>query len=81
MPTRPNALASLRNRVKALRMRHGELQERIDSELNRPAPDSAILGRLKRRKLLIKDELQRYDGVLSSLGRRLGSNASGGKAA
>lgn len=81
MPNRPNAVTSLKGRVQALRRRHSELQQRIDSELSRPAPDSTILKRLKRRKLLIKDEMRRYDGVLRGLGRRLGQKAQGGEMA
>ncbi|MEX0347914.1 MAG: DUF465 domain-containing protein [Paracoccaceae bacterium] len=50
-----------------LKNRHHELKARIANELKRPAPCSVQLGRLKRRRLLIKDELARHEGLLRML--------------
>ena len=41
----------------ALQAKHAGLERLIQQELNRPAPDDAILRDLKRRKLRVKDEL------------------------
>jgi len=41
----------------ALQAKHADLEKAIHLELNRPAPDDAMLSDLKRRKLKIKQEL------------------------
>ncbi|MET0179781.1 MAG: DUF465 domain-containing protein [Novosphingobium sp.] len=46
--------------VSALQEKHAGLERRIQEELNRPAPDDALLRDLKRRKLKLKDELTRH---------------------
>lgn len=71
MPRTPSSTASLAARITALRKRHSDLESRIGRELSRPAPDSATLGRLKRHKLMIKDEMSRYEGLLRALGHRI----------
>lgn len=71
MPSLKTSKDALAARITALKARHFELEAKLVREQARPAPDSVQLGRLKRRKLLIKDELARYEGVLRSLGRRL----------
>ena len=43
--------------VAALQAKHEGLERRIHDELNRPAPDSAIIQTLKKQKLRIKEEL------------------------
>lgn len=68
---------SLKARIVALRGRHREVDARISSEQQRPVPDAAQLQALKRRKLRIKDELARYEGVLRLVERRLTGDAMG----
>lgn len=41
----------------ALQAKHAGLERMIQLELNRPAPDDAIIRDLKRRKLRVKDEI------------------------
>jgi len=59
----------LKSRIEALRARHGKLEARIETEHQRPLPDTSVLQRLKREKLHLKDELARYDGLSRTLTR------------
>ena len=45
--------------IVALSKKHAALDEKIQVEENRPAPDSTILHELKREKLVLKDEMTR----------------------
>lgn len=47
----------MESRIASLRERHRRLEEAIDEENGRPAPNDFILSDLKRRKLRIKDEI------------------------
>lgn len=42
----------------SLKSRHANLDARIHAEERRPAPDTALLARLKKEKLRVKDELE-----------------------
>ena len=44
-------------RVEELKSEHKDLEDAIDEEYQRSAPDFAVVSELKRRKLRIKDEL------------------------
>lgn len=46
-------------RVSTLSHRHANIEHEIEAEGHRPQPDQIILGRLKREKLRIKEELLR----------------------
>jgi len=50
---------SMQDYVESLRSKHAVLEQQIDDELHRPLPDQAMLTRLKREKLRIKDEIAR----------------------
>jgi hypothetical protein len=67
MLTQTAPKASLEAHIAALQGRHHDLEERIAREQRRPAPDASLLQTLKRRKLLIKDDMTRFEGVLRSL--------------
>jgi hypothetical protein len=43
--------------IAALQARHEGLEARLRDELSRPAPDDAILQKLKKQKLRIKETL------------------------
>ncbi|AAV95503.1 YdcH family protein [Ruegeria pomeroyi] len=58
---------SLKLRMAVLKDRRAELKERILQELKRPAPCAQTLRMLKRRKLTLKDELARHEGLLRTL--------------
>jgi uncharacterized protein len=45
------------NHVSALRMKHAELEEKLEREENRPLPDSNLILSLKKQKLHLKDVL------------------------
>jgi hypothetical protein len=46
--------------VAALQAKHEGLEARLREELNRPAPDDAILQSLKKQKLRIKEEIAQF---------------------
>ncbi len=62
-----NRTASLTAHLKALKARHRTLDGEITQEQRRPAPDHAKLRWLKARRLVIRDQLARYEGVLRTL--------------
>jgi uncharacterized protein len=43
--------------ISALRMKHAELEERLEREENRPFPDTNLIHNLKKQKLHLKDTL------------------------
>ncbi len=45
------------NHMSALRIKHAELENRLEREENRPHPDSNLILSLKKRKLHLKDAL------------------------
>lgn len=45
------------NHLSALRMKHAELEQKLEREENRPLPDSNLILSLKKQKLLLKDAL------------------------
>lgn len=52
------------NHHDALLTKHRMLEAKIAAELGRPLPDSIELQRLKRQKLLVKDEIESWERVL-----------------
>ena len=50
---------SVQEHVESLRNKHAHLEHLIDEELQRPMPDQASVGRMKREKLRIKEEIER----------------------
>ena len=46
-------------RLRSLEDKHAMLERQIASEDNRPKPDENQLGRLKREKLRLKEEIER----------------------
>ena len=45
--------------IEALKAKHASLEHAIDQEIHRPHPDDDALCSLKKRKLLIKDQIAR----------------------
>lgn len=41
--------------MSALRMKHAELEDKLDREENRPLPDATLIHALKKQKLHLKD--------------------------
>ncbi|HVI52658.1 MAG TPA: DUF465 domain-containing protein [Candidatus Sulfotelmatobacter sp.] len=50
---------SVLDRVESLKSKHAALEAAIAEEKRRPSADVGALNELKRKKLLIKDEMQR----------------------
>jgi hypothetical protein len=46
--------------MSALVEKHAGLERRIQEEMNRPAPDDALLHELKKRKLRLKDAITQH---------------------
>jgi hypothetical protein len=44
-------------RLRALHARHQQLEKHLADEMRRPAPDIAVVAKLKRQKLIVKDEI------------------------
>lgn len=70
MKTMTSPARSLEARIDALRNRHAKLDAQIRDEQTRPLPNMARLRGLKGRKLVLKDEMAYYDGVLRTLGHQ-----------
>jgi hypothetical protein len=50
---------SLANHLEELQRRHGEIDRQIDEAMLHPSVDDLEIATLKRRKLAIKDELEK----------------------
>ncbi len=50
---------SLLDRVESLKAKHAALEAAIEDEARRPMPNAVMVAELKRKKLRIKDELER----------------------
>lgn len=50
---------SLDDRIASLKAKHADLDEVLDRELHRPAPDTSTLKKLKLEKLRLKEEIDR----------------------
>lgn len=46
--------------LSALELKHAGIERQLHEELSRPMPDDAILQDLKKRKLRIKEQMQRH---------------------
>lgn len=50
---------SVEARVESLRLKHAELEAALHAETRRPVPDFESVSDIKRRKLRLKDQIQR----------------------
>lgn len=50
---------SLQDRVESLKDKHAALDEALQAEARRPQLNAAVISEMKRKKLRIKDELER----------------------
>ena len=58
---------SLQNHLNELERRHNALGREIEKELVHPGSDASKVGELKRRKLLLKDEITKLRGANRTL--------------
>jgi hypothetical protein len=56
---------SLQDRIGTLRARHSALESDLANEDGRPCPNAGTIGRLKREKLRLKDEIATLDRALT----------------
>jgi len=63
-PAEPSEEA-LRARLAELRQEHADLDASIQAVTVSPVPDMMLIGRLKRRKLALKDEIARIEDMLT----------------
>jgi hypothetical protein len=56
---------ALRLRLAELRQEHADLDAAIQAISLTPLPDMMLIGRLKRKKLKLKDEIARIEEVLT----------------
>lgn len=59
---------SLLSRSRALARRHALVDGYLEDEMRRPLPNDAVLRNLKRRKLELKDEMARIEGLWRTIG-------------
>jgi hypothetical protein len=56
---------ALRARLAELRQDHADLDAAVQALSLSPLPDMLLIGRLKRKKLALKDEISRLQAVLT----------------
>lgn len=49
--------------IEALKRRHADLEAKVQAEQRRPGGDDFEIGRLKREKLRLKEEMSRLSGA------------------
>ena len=64
MTDEPSLSAALRQRISELRTEHDDLDDAIARLAENPLPDQLRLQRLKKRKLLLKDQLTHLERQL-----------------
>ena len=52
---------SVQSHIEALTAKHAALEQELHLETRRPAPDESLVADIKRRKLEIKDEINRIN--------------------
>ena len=55
----------LRHRLAELKQEHADLDAAIQAVAVSPLPDMMLIGRLKRKKLSLKDEIARIEDMLT----------------
>ncbi len=57
----------LDTRYDALIEKHRSIEAKLADEMKRPLPDSFVLQRLKRQKLLVKDDLESWARLMAAI--------------
>ena len=55
------------NRYASLVDRHRAIEAKLAAEMKRPLPNGFVLQRLKRKKLLVKDEIESWERLLGAI--------------
>jgi hypothetical protein len=61
----PPSDEALRARLAELKQDHGDLDAALHAIAASPLPDMLLMGRLKRKKLALKDEIARIEDLLT----------------
>ncbi len=56
---------ALRDQLAELRQEHADLDAAVQAIATSPLPDMLLIGRLKRKKLALKDEIARIEALLT----------------
>ena len=59
---------AIQARLETLEKKHGALEEELHSALSHPSSDDTIISEIKRRKLRVKDEIERLRVEMSDAG-------------
>lgn len=54
---------SVDEHIAALKVKHSELENALETEIGRPQPDQGLISSLKKQKLRIKDDLAQLAAV------------------
>ena len=46
-------------RIEHLKVKHAELETELNAEKRKPQPDTSAVAEIKKRKLVVKDEIER----------------------
>ncbi len=57
----------MENQYEVLIEKHRSIEARLAAELRRPLPDSLTVQRLKREKLVLKDEIVSWEGLMRAV--------------
>ena len=55
---------ALHARLKELRLEHSDLDASIEALSHMPVPDQLMIARLKRKKLLLRDEIVKIEAIV-----------------
>lgn len=53
---------SIQSHLQELKRRHAAIEQELNRELSSPASDPLRVAELKRKKLVLKDQMSRFDG-------------------
>ncbi|MFG1301017.1 DUF465 domain-containing protein [Xanthobacter sp. V3C-3] len=53
---------SIQSHLQELKRRHAAIEQELSRELSSPASDPLRVAELKRKKLVLKDQMSRFDG-------------------
>ena len=57
----------IENRYDSLIEKHRRIEAKLTAEMKRPLPDSFVLQRLKRQKLLVRDEIGSWERLMQAV--------------
>jgi hypothetical protein len=60
----PSTIVALQHKLDKLKLEHRQLDEKIAEISQQPIPDDIQIHRLKKQKLLIKDQIKKIEALL-----------------